>query len=560
MTASNRDPEGGPPGVPVDPQGQPPASAPSDPPLPKARPIKQPASRPLQRAKPLQEPVTPRPATPLGTPPSAPPGSDPPRLEVEPEEEKRFRLDVFFLRNAPGWLVSTVFHTLLLIILALIVGQTAHDQGLTLQAVYAETLGEQLISDTLAAGVQQDDSVTEAIITPDDLPQIADPLAAPPDVGMVPGGTYATSKVNVPQVGLALQGREVGMKKTLLGAYGGNATTEAAVQLGLQWLAKNQQRDGSWSLTGPYTDGAVEHLQNREAATAMALLAFQGAGNTHQAGPFKKNVANGWAWLRKQQGEDGCFFHEGPYVHRFYTQGQCTIALCELLGMTKDPELREPAQKAVQYLLDTQSPEGGWRYRPKFESDVSVTGWIVMALQSARMAGLEVPQENLYEVGQFLDRIALEGGSRYPYREGEEVKVSMTAEALLCRQYLGWKRDDPRLIQGAEFITQPENLIDFGDRRDTYYWYYATQVTHHMEGEYWQRWNKVMRQVLPEQQVKQGREAGSWDPVNPSRDPWEAHGGRLFVTCLSVYMLEVYYRHLPLYSKVYTYLDSEKKP
>jgi hypothetical protein len=291
----------------------------------------------------------------------------------------------------------------------------------------------------------------------------------------------------------------------------------------------------------------------------MALLALQGAGNTPQLGQFKKNVENGFKWLLEQQGDDGCFFHEGPFMHRFYTQGQCTIALCELLGMTKDSRYRGPAEKAVQYLLDTQSDAGGWRYEPRVDSDVSVTGWIVMALQSARMAGLDVPEENLRRVERFLDRVALEGGSRYPYRQGEEIRVSMTAEALLCRQYLGWKRDDPRLIEGVTLLTQPENLIDFGERRDTYYWYYATQVVHHMEGEYWQRWNAVMRQVLPEQQVKQGREAGSWDPLKPTRDPWEAHGGRLYVTCLSLYMLEVYYRHLPLYSKVYTYLDADKK-
>jgi hypothetical protein len=67
------------------------------------------------------------------------------------------------------------------------------------------------------------------------------------------------------------------------------------------------------------------------------------------------------------------------------------------------------------------------------------------------------------------------------------------------------------------------------------------------DSEYWKNWNAVMRQVMPEQQVKAGREAGSWDPQRPVRDEWEANGGRLYVTCLSIYMLEVYYRHLPIY-------------
>jgi hypothetical protein len=61
----------------------------------------------------------------------------------------------------------------------------------------------------------------------------------------------------------------------------------------------------------------------------------------------------------------------------------------------------------------------------------------------------------------------------------------------------------------------------------------------------WQNWNKVMRQEVPTHQVKTGAEAGSWDP---NGDKWGDQGGRLYVTCLSIYMLEVYYRHLPIYS------------
>lgn len=543
MAASNPEPQGNPPGVPVDPPGKPPAK-----PLPQAPPVLW--AKPLEEGRSVAKPSRKGRSSESGE-------AAAPALDVPSDEEERVRLGAFLKRNAPGWLVSTVFHTVLLILLGLVVGHTVRQEGLALKAVYAEKLGEQLELDTAAAGLDRDKS-NELILTPDKLPPVEDPLAAPPDVRIVPEGTYATSKMTAPQVGLALQGREIGMKKALLGAYGGTATTEASVLAGLQWLAKNQERSGSWSLIGPYSDGAVKHLENRVAATAMALLAFQGAGNTHQSGQFKKNVASGWKWLLGQQEADGCFFREGPYVHRFYTQGQCTIALCELLGMTKDEEYRPPAEKAVKYLLDSQSDEGGWRYQPRMESDVSVTGWIVMALQSARMAGLEVPEENLRRVERFLDRVALEGGSRYPYRQGEEIKVSMTAEALLCRQYLGWKHDDPRLVDGVKFLTKPENLVDFGEHRDTYYWYYATQVCHHMEGQYWQQWNSVMRQKVPENQVKTGREAGSWDPIKPTRDPWEAYGGRLYVTCLSIYMLEVYYRHLPLYSKIYTRIQPEK--
>ena len=117
---------------------------------------------------------------------------------------------------------------------------------------------------------------------------------------------------------------------------------------------------------------------------------------------------------------------------------------------------------------------------------------------------------------------------------------------MLCRQYLGWKRDNPNLIRGVEYLNL--NPISYSkDEKDVYYWYYATQAAHHMEGEHWKKWNKVMRQIVPENQVLKGPEIGSWDPKD---DNWADAGGRLFTTCLSTYMLEVYYRHLPIYLKL----------
>jgi hypothetical protein len=92
--------------------------------------------------------------------------------------------------------------------------------------------------------------------------------------------------------------------------------------------------------------------------------------------------------------------------------------------------------------------------------------------------------------------------------------------------------------------------------QDVYYWYYATQATHHMEGKIWDEWNRVMRDKVPAHQVKGGPESGSW---NPNSDKWGTAGGRLFVTCLSIYMLEVYYRHLPIYSG-YRAFDNIPKP
>jgi hypothetical protein len=338
-------------------------------------------------------------------------------------------------------------------------------------------------------------------------------------------------------------GREEGIKRALLKAYGGTALTEDAVMEGLRWLMRQQRSRGSWSLQGPYRDGS--NVENNEAASAMALLAFQGAGYMPQGNnneSFTRACSRGWRSLLRSQHKDGRFFANLiPEAHQLYTQALCTIALCELYGMTRDESYLVPAQSAVDYCIRIQTPQGGWRYQPGIDSDMSVTGWFAMALQSARMAGIEVPSFAYERVGKFLDSVARDNGSRYAYRPQDGATLPLTAEGLLCRQYLGWRRDDQRLRTGVDYLL--ENLPQW-DKRNVYYWYYGTQVCHHMEGADWQRWNVVMRHLLPEYQEQRGRERGSWDP---SGDRWGSAGGRLYVTCMSLYVLEVYYRHLPIY-------------
>ena len=491
--------------------------------------------------------------------PSAVPQAPHEDPEEPSAEESGEDLAEVALRNAPPWLISALFHTLLMIVLALVLLPTMLNNQVDLEATFADSdqLGEQLEFDSVIAG-NDEEKVEEPILSVD-LPEVPDPLLLPPVFSPtdVLNGPSATSDEPVPNIGTMLNGRDPGTRKSLLKAFGGTKTTEAAVQEGLKWLAKNQQKDGSWSLVGPYPDGA--NAENREAATAMALLAFQGNGSTTSYGEYQQVVKRGWYYLLKQQDADGSFFRDGKYGHRFYTQGQVTIALCELYGMTRDPALkadyREPAEKAVDYCVKSQSPMGGWKYTYKGSSDVSVTGWILMGLQSARMAGLDVPQETLAGITKFLDRVAQKGGSRYPYEPGHEATRVMTAEGLLCRQYLGWKRNNPSLLEGVSWLLEPENELSFTKDRDVYYGYYATQVLHHMEGEAWQKWNRIMCVEVPKAQVQRGAERGSWDPYKPTEDEWAPYGGRLYVTCLSIYMLEVYYRHLPLYTNSFMYIQ-----
>ncbi len=511
------------------------------------------SDRAMPRAVPLQPGSSAQPQ-PITARPIAVTGQSAMAIHQRDDLEEPEEISSAAVRNAPPWLISAAVHMVILIILGvwLIANLPGDSIELVVEPdIYAEELGDQTEFDS-PLGIDDIEEIQEPELAISELPPVEDPFATPPDVEPYPDGTFSTSDLDSRVIGLALKGREEGSKRSLLGKYGGNKTTQAAVIAGLRWLARNQQPDGSWSLAGPFSGGVPQDMDNRQAATAMALLAFQGNGDTHQKGEFRKNVVAGWNWLLKQQDANGNFYHEGRHSHRFYTQGQCTIAICELVGMTGDPKYKEPAQRALDYCLKTQSAEGGWRYDPGIDTDVSVTGWLVMALQSARMAGFDVPQDHFDRVTRYLDSVQRDGGSRYPYQRGEQIKLSMTAEALLMRQYLGWDRDNPALVTGMKWITSQPNLISYNQGRDVYYWYYATQAAHHMEGETWKRWNAVMRQIVPENQVKTGRESGSWDYERPTLDTWGPQGGRLFVTCLSIYMLEVYYRHLPIYSNIYS--------
>lgn len=183
-----------------------------------------------------------------------------------------------------------------------------------------------------------------------------------------------------------------------------------------------------------------------------------------------------------------------------------------------------------------------------------------MALKSAQMAGLEVPETTLEKVGQWIEFArAPGGGAQYVYnpnaednpqqRHGREPSRSMTAEALLMKLYLGSEPNDPEIRDGADLLRA--NLPEVGTAaqptRDAYYWYYATQVMFQMQGNHWRAWDSRLRPLLVSGQVQQGPMAGSWNPGHPLPDRWGSAGGRHYVSTMHLLMLEVYYRHLPLY-------------
>jgi hypothetical protein len=491
----------------------------------------------------------------MPTQPEMPVVADPDASRGGPEEMPPLpvsgRLDEL-VRRSPPLTVSLSLHLVVLLVLALWIVRTRKQERVTLDLSFAAPE----VVEAPNPGVQLmprpdpvEEPETEEVKT--EAPPVEDPMATPPlPADPTEGPGAAVVEVAAPVVAALLDGRMEGRRRALVDAFGGSDATEAAVARALEWLAKQQDRkDGLWSLQGPYADGGSQ--ENRLAATAMALLAFQGAGHTPREGRHRRVVERGWKALIAKQLPDGHFDFTPPIPahHALYSHAQATIAACELYGMTKRGGDADPARRAVAYAVAAQGRNGGWRYDPGQDGDMSVTGWYVMALKSAEMAGIDVPAASFAGIASFLDSVAVQDGTRYGYRReapqrpAVQVTDAISAEGLLCRQYLGWRRDDPRLVAGLERLLAAK-FIDFENDKDAYAWYYVTQVAHHAGGDAWRRWNDRTKEVLPVVQVEKGAEAGSWDP---SLDKWGHIGGRLFMTCFCTYMLEVYYRHLPLY-------------
>jgi len=332
-------------------------------------------------------------------------------------------------------------------------------------------------------------------------------------------------------------------------SLGSNPRSEAAVAAALAWLAANQEPDGRWN--------ARKHGGGREtmeagrdrlgagssadtAVTGLALLAFAASGDTHRDGPHQSAVRGGLQYLLRCQGQDGNLAGQAETFEFMYCHGMATLAVAELFGMTGDEDLREPLTRAVAYTLAVQDPiGGGWRYRFREPGDMSQFGWQVMALKSAQLAGIRVPEQAWHRAALFLDTVSA-GNYRglAAYRPGEPVSRTMTAEALVCRIFLGLTPDGPTAREAGDFLLAEMPGEGYPN---LYYWYYGTLGMFQLQGAYWNRWTQALQQTLLTTQRTTAPLAGSWDP----NTRWDGYGGRVYSTALSALCLESFYRFLP---------------
>ena len=340
-----------------------------------------------------------------------------------------------------------------------------------------------------------------------------------------------------------------GRARAVGGGGGTSQRAESAVNAGLLWLVKAQERDGRWNCQrwngGDHDVGM----------TGLALLAFLGAGFTHTKGRYKTTVAKGLQWLAANQKPNGSF----PY-RTFYEMGIAAMAVSEAYGLTRSPKVGRMAQKAVDFIVKTQPDHGGFRYQgavAKNEGDMSVTGWQVMAIKSAICSELRVPEQAVERTRIYLKNSAAGyGKSKYTVGAGGPGSPAIWAIGVLCRQFIGGDYDAD-IRAGCDALLTHAKGGGGGARKgrdilvgDLYYTYYSVLAMYQMGGEYWTQWNALFRAPLVKAQVHkrfdaQGRFVrGSWNPENHH---WGKRGGRVYSTAMAILSLEVYYRFLPVY-------------
>ena len=324
---------------------------------------------------------------------------------------------------------------------------------------------------------------------------------------------------------------------------------DRAVAAALNWFHRHQHPDGHWSLS-KFGNCSAEspcsgpgHVDADVAATALALLPFLAAGQTHtQQGFYQQSVARGLDWLVEHQAAGGDLAGEANPI--MYSQALATLALCEDFAKTGDERIGAAAQRAVRFIEATQNPTtGGWHFQPDDLGDTAHTAWQVMALHSAQLAGLDVNAECLRHAERWFNSVSHgQHGGLIGHLPNTPPTISMTALGLLSRQYLGARRSEPFMAEGLSVlhaVSPDENSLS----DDLFRTFCVAQALHAFDplSAQWDSWNLHARRALLATQEKAGCAAGSWYPEQ-SGEIWTLRGGRLLATSLATLTLAVSYR------------------
>lgn len=328
--------------------------------------------------------------------------------------------------------------------------------------------------------------------------------------------------------------------------------TTNTLNAGLYWLAKVQEDDGHWDCA-KYGGHKVD-----AAATGLALLAFLGDGNSTKVGPFKKNVRAAQSWLTSKYNAGQKMI--GNYK---YEAAVTLMAMSEAWAMSEDKDLQPLVQNMVDMAAANQANNGGWGYTQtadpvKAHVDTSVTGWWVMALKGAKIAGAKVPETCWNNSMSFFRKAYQPDKHQTGYwADSNNHENSLTPVSIACLQFLGAERNDPMVVNQAAKMLKSQWLmgqtagydggVKSGKKQTHYYsWYYQALglFQYGTNTAEWKKLRENMEPILLALQEKEGFNKGSWSADYCPTGNWgyEASCGRVGITATACLMLEVFYR------------------
>jgi squalene cyclase len=319
-----------------------------------------------------------------------------------------------------------------------------------------------------------------------------------------------------------------------------NTEVDQAVERALEYLHNIQdKRDGAWRGGGSGKNPAV---------TSLAVMAFLSAGHVPGEGRYGETVEKGIRWVLSRQQPNGLIASE--YGHEMYHHGIATLMLAEVAGMTDGElgrEIRKKLEKAVALILKAQrrsgAERGGWRYQVAHVngSDMSVTGWQLMALRAAKNLGCDVPAEVIERAVDYVRRSFDSRRGGFCYTPNGNLTVACTGTGVLALELCGKDRhrSDESLRAGA-FLIRDGNLPRFGQHHFSYSIYYGAQATFQLGDNYWSVYRQRLHQVL----LRNQNGNGSWTGRG-----YDSSFGPAYSTAMAVLALTVEYRFLPIYQR-----------
>ncbi len=317
------------------------------------------------------------------------------------------------------------------------------------------------------------------------------------------GGSGVTGAIGVGGGGMAgvFGYRGAGGRERAVLRFGGSLATESAAEGSPSWLSRHQKADGRWGAAG-YEE------------TGLSLLAFMGAGYTGKTGKYRANVAKGIAWLISRQKKDGRIGRDA------YQQALATLALSEAYGMGKQAKTGKAAQKALDRLVAMQKSHSGWGVKAGFP-DPLTTAWAVMAVKSAKIAGLKVPATAFQGAMTYFDTVTAPSGAVGAKGKPVAGKVHLlnTAAGMVARQFMGATTNDTKVSGAADMLIRHA----VGSKRmaadGLFLRYFGTMGLFQVGGPRWKKWNAWIRKELVDSQRKVGPRDGSAGDVDGSWDP-----------------------------------------